>query len=77
MIIDELWSVRHQVAQKRGMVHEILVALSQKKILAGLSVGVLNIGYKQHISELYEHFGAIELSRITLLIVPSIKTKAC
>lgn len=55
MIKDELKSILAQIPQKREIVNLIIQRLKQGRFLSGLSVRAINIGYKQHIAELYEH----------------------
>ena len=55
LIEEELWAIRAQIPQKKDIVEQILAALEKKTILSGVSIDIINTGYKQHIGELYEH----------------------
>jgi hypothetical protein len=55
MIRKELESIKAMIPQKKSIVQQMLNALNKKKILPGISVGIINIGYRSHIHELYEH----------------------
>ena len=55
MIEKELKSILAQIPQKKNIINRILSELEKGNILSGLSVGIVSTGYKNHISELYEH----------------------
>ena len=55
IIKEELKSILAQIPQKKEIVNQIILELENKKILPGFSVGIINIGYNKHISELYKY----------------------
>jgi hypothetical protein len=55
LIRDELLSMRYQIPQKRQVLDDMTAALNKHEILPGDSVSIISTGYRQHISELYEH----------------------
>ena len=55
LIVAELLAIRSQIPFKRDIVHQMVAALDQQQMLGGASVRILNTGYRQHITELYEH----------------------
>jgi len=57
IILEELKSVQAQIPQKKDLVKKMIGALQEKQMLGGISVGIVSIGYRQHIGELYEHLG--------------------
>ncbi len=60
IIKEELRSILAQIPQKRGVVNQIITKLENQRILPGVSVGIINTGYKQHITELYEHLSFLQ-----------------
>ncbi len=63
IVKDELKSILAQIPQKKDIVNKIIVSLEKEgsqEILSGLSVGIINTGYKQHIAELYEHLSLLQ-----------------
>ncbi len=60
IIKEELGSILAEIPQKKDIVQQIIAALEKQQVLPGLSVGIINMGYKQHIAELYEHFSFLE-----------------
>ncbi len=55
LVRDELISIRKQIPQKREILWKMITALEKHQLLSGVSVAIINTGYHQHISELYEH----------------------
>src|SRR5258706_2033339 len=55
LIRDELVSIHMQIPQKRDILGKMTVSLDKHRLIPGISVGIINTGYHQHISELYEH----------------------
>ena len=55
LVRDELVSIQMQIPQKREILGKMISALKKHQLLSGVSVAIVNIGYHQHISELYEH----------------------
>ena len=60
IIKEELRSILAEITQKKDIVNQIIAALEKKRVLPGLSVGIINTAYKQHIGELYEHLSLLE-----------------
>jgi len=60
IIKEELRSILAEIPLKKDIVQQIIAALEKHQVLPGLSVGIINTGYKQHIAELYEHFSFLE-----------------
>jgi len=60
IVKEELRSILAQIPQKKNIVKNIIAALEKQQILSGVSVGIINTGYKQHIAELYEHFSFLQ-----------------
>jgi len=55
LIVAELLAIRFQIPQKQDIVRQMDAALDQQQMLGGVSVRIANTGYRQHITELYEH----------------------
>jgi len=55
LIREELKAIAAQMEQKKDIIRKIIKNLDEKNILDGRSVHMLSIGYKNHISDLYEH----------------------
>ena len=53
-------SILAQIPWKKTIIGEIIDNLDEEKVLSGLSVGIMNTGYKQHIAELYEHLSILQ-----------------
>ncbi len=60
IVKKELRSILAQIPQKRDIVNQIIYNLEKQQILPGLSVAIINTGYKQHIAELYEHLNVLQ-----------------
>ena len=60
MIAIELKSILAQIPLKKDIINQVINELKQNKILSGLSVAILNMGYKQHISELYKELSVLK-----------------
>lgn len=60
IIEEELKSILVQIPQKKDITVQMIDRLNNRRILSGLSVGIINTGYKQHISELYEHLTLLQ-----------------
>jgi len=60
IIRQELKSILVQIPQKEKIVTQIIVKLDEQQILPGVSVGIINTGYKQYIKELYEHLSFLQ-----------------
>lgn len=57
IILEELKSIQAQIPQKKDLVKKMIGALQKEQMLGGISVGIVSIGYRQHIGELYEYLG--------------------
>ena len=55
IILEELKSIQAQIPQKKDLVKKMIGALEEKQMLGGMSVSMVNTGYRQHIGELYEY----------------------
>ncbi|MBA7638294.1 hypothetical protein ES703_45947 [subsurface metagenome] len=60
VVKEELMSILAQIPWKKTIIGEIIDNLDEEKVLSGLSVGIMNTGYKQHIAELYEHLSILQ-----------------
>lgn len=60
IVKEELRSILFQIPLKRDVVNQIITKLENQRILSGVSVGIINTGYKQHITELYEHLSFLQ-----------------
>ena len=60
LIEEELRSILKQIPQKKEIVSQIIVALGLGRYLPGISVRIMNTGYKQFISELYPHLSDLQ-----------------
>ena len=60
MVKEELKSILAQIPWKKTIIREIIDNLDEQKVLSGVSVGIMNTGYKQHIAELYEHLSILQ-----------------
>ena len=60
IVSEELRSLKMQIPLKVDIIKQIIENLKSQKILQGLSVESINIGYLDHISELYEHLPKLQ-----------------
>ena len=67
LVKEELRSILKQIPQKKEIVSQIITTLDLGRYLPGVSVRIMNTGYKQFISELYEHL--IDLQRNCLHVI--------
>ena len=67
LIKDELRSILFQISQKKDIVQQIIAKLKSHAILSGVSVAIINTGYRQHIAELYEHLTVLQRNSLPVI----------
>ena len=60
IIVDELKVIKSQLRDFRGIINQIIGALSQNQLLPGNAVGVMNVGYNKFFEDVYEHLSLEE-----------------
>lgn len=67
MLKKELNSIQFQIEQKKDIIKQILVQYDKGKILSGNSVGIINTGYKNNISDLYSIYSSNERNALHVI----------
>lgn len=70
IIKEELSSIKLQLIDKRNIINQVMDALSNDTLLPARSVGIINTGYRQFYSDIYEHL--IDDKRICLFYIHQI-----
>lgn len=59
-IREELLSIHKQIDSKKDIIAQMIEAIRSKRILSGLSVAIIDTGYRRYAAELYPHQTLLE-----------------